>query len=146
MLHENHSLKSGKTKQKQTNQQTTRHPIVCFHPFLDTFKRQLGWGRGRRTASRHDFPGEGTTSSGCQRLGSACARWNQTKPHLTQGSNSPHAVCNTLTPRGFVFLTMHFCGHSLVLRFKFSLLGYCALLPFENTGYASRDVLLRNKA
>lgn len=44
MLHENHSLKSGKTKQKQTNQQTTRHPIVCFHPFLDTFKRRLGWG------------------------------------------------------------------------------------------------------
>lgn len=48
-------------------------------------------------------------------------------------------------PQDFCFSKYTFFGHSLVLRFKFSLLGYCALFSFENKAYDSWDVLLRNK-
>lgn len=43
-------FKIRQDKEKKKTKTPTKHPMVCFHPFLDPFKHRLGWGRG------YEFP------------------------------------------------------------------------------------------
>lgn len=116
----NGSLKSGqKTKQNKTKnpkRKTTRqpiiHPIVCFHPFLDPFIHQLGWGEGYLTVSSYD-----SRVYNLEWMPKTCElrllernKTKQNKSQTTRNSetskqenNSPYLVYNILNSTGFCF-------------------------------------------